>query len=198
VKPFVLIALCAVAVTAAVVGATAQASRGAITCPGQATVQPFIPWGDDANYTLLPNGSFENTNGWTFSGGVAQVSGNEPYYVNNPNDSHSLAMPSGASAVSPSMCFTLFNPDLRLFALNTGSARSTLHVDVITNLLGVKITAPVATLTAGSSWQPTATLPFLTNLIAPVSEGVQFRFTAQGQGGAWRVDDVYVDPIKHS
>jgi hypothetical protein len=197
VKPFARVALCTLAVTAAVFGATAQMGRAGITCPGQTTVQPFIPWGDHANYVLLPNGSFENMDGWALVGGAAQMSGNEPFYVNSPSDSRSLSLPSGASAVSPSMCFTLFHPDLRFFAVNTGSARSTLHVDVITNILGLKVTTPVATLASGSSWQPTGTLPFLTNLLAPLSEGVQFRFTAQGNGGSWQIDEAYVDPIKH-
>ena len=34
------------------------------------------------------------------------------------------------------------------------------------------------------------------HLLAPVSEGVQFRFTALGRGGAWQIDDDYVDPFK--
>jgi hypothetical protein len=193
---FSRLALCSVAVTAAVFGATAQTGRAAITCPGQTYVQPFIPWGDYANYVLLPNGSFEDMTGWSLSGGAAQVSGNEPFYVNDPGDSNSLALPSGASAVSPSTCFTLLHPDLRFFARNTGSPLSTLEVDVITNVLGLKVTTPVALLSGGSSWQPTAPLPFLTNLLAPVSEGVQFKFTALGRGGAWQIDDDYVDPFK--
>jgi len=188
--------LCSLAAAAAVLGATAQSSRAAITCPGQTYVQPFIPWGDSANYVLLPNGSFENTKGWSLSGGAAQVAGNEPFFVNAAGDSHSLALPSGASAVSPSMCFTLLHPDLRFFVRNTGSTSSLLEVDVITNVLGLKLTTPVASLSSGASWQPTAQLPFLTNLLAPVSEGVQFKFTAQGRGGAWQIDDDYVDPFK--
>lgn len=195
-KSFARLALCSLVAAAAVIGATAQTSRAAITCPGQTYVQPFVPWGDYANYVLLPNGSFENMDGWSLSGGAAQVSGNEPFYVNAPSDSHSLALPPGASAVSASMCFTLLHPDLRFFARNTGSPLSLLEVDVITNVLGLKITTPVALLASGSSWQPTAPLPFLTNLLAPVSEGVQFKFTALGRGGSWQIDDAYVDPFK--
>jgi hypothetical protein len=196
VKQFARIALCSLVVAAAVVGATAQTGRAAITCPGQTYVQPFIPWLDFANYVMIPNGSFESIDGWALSGGAAQVAGNEPFYVNDSGDSNSLALPPGASAVSPSMCFTLLHPDLRFFARNTGSPTSTLQVDVITNVLGLRVTTPVAALVAGASWQPTAPLPFLTNLLSPVSEGVQFRFTAQGRGGAWQIDDDYVDPFK--
>jgi hypothetical protein len=196
VKPFSRLGLFALAAVAAVLGATAQTGHAAITCPGQTYVQPFKPWQDYANYVMLPNGSFESTRGWSLSGGASQVSGNEPFYVNSPGDSHSLALPSGASAVSPSICFTLLHPDLRFFARNSGSPLALLKVDVITNVLGVRLTTPVALLAAGSSWQPTAPLPFLTNLLAPLSENVQFQFTALGRGGTWQIDDDYVDPFK--
>ena len=73
---------------------------------------------------------------------------------------------------------------------------TTLEVDAITSILGLKITTPVAILASGSSWQPTAPMPFLTNLLSPVSEGIQFKFVARGRGGAWQIDDVYVDPFK--
>jgi hypothetical protein len=196
VKSFLRIALCSLVVAAACFGALAQTGKAALSCSGQTYVQPFVPWQDYANYVMLPNGSFESTGGWALSGGASQVSGNETFYVNDRQDSHSLALPPGGSATSPSMCFTLLHPDLRFFARNTGSPTATLKVDVITNALGIRVTTPVATLVAGASWQPTAPLPFLTNLLAPVSEGVQFRFTAVGTGGAWQIDDDYVDPFK--
>jgi hypothetical protein len=195
-KSFTRIGLCLLVAAAAVLGASAQTGRAAITCPGQTYVQPFTPWLDYANYVMLPNGSFESTDGWALSGGASQVAGNEPFYVNNSGDSQSLALPPGASAVSPSMCFTLLHPDLRFFARNTGSPTATLEVDAITNILGLRLTTPVATLVAGSSWQPTAPMPFLTNLLSPVSEGIQFKFVAHGRDGAWQIDDAYVDPFK--
>jgi hypothetical protein len=49
---------------------------------------------------------------------------------------------------------------------------------------------------AGSSWQPTLPMPFLTNLLAPVSGTVSFRFTPLGPSSGWRIDDVYLDPYK--
>src|SRR5205085_261702 len=110
VKSFARIGLCTLVAVAAVLGASAQTGRAAITCPGQTYVQPFTPWLDYANYVMLPNGSFESTDEWSLSGGASQVSGNEPFYVNDSGDSNSLALPSGASAVSPSMCFTLLHP----------------------------------------------------------------------------------------
>ena len=179
----------------ALLAATAQSGRAALTCPGQTYLQPFTPWLDYANYVAVPNGSFESTDGWTLSGGAAAVPGNEPFYVGDPTDSQSLSLPPGASATSPPLCVTLLHPDLRFFARNTGSPFATLKVDVITTVLGLRVTTPVAQLVAGQDWQPTLPLPFLTNLV-PITDNVQFRFTALGSGGAWQIDDTYVDPFK--
>jgi len=180
---------------AALLGATAQSGRAALTCPGQTYVQPFTPWLDYANYVAVPNGSFESTSGWTLSGGAAVAPGNEPFYVNNAADSQSLSLPPGASATSPPLCVTLLHPDLRFFARNTGSPFAMLKVEVITTVLGLRVTTPVALLLAGQDWQPTLLLPFLTNLV-PITDNVQFRFTATGSRGAWQIDDDYVDPFK--
>jgi hypothetical protein len=180
----------------ALLAAAAPTGSAALTCPGQTYVQPFTPWFDYANYVALPNGSFESTSGWMLAGGAAKVSGNEPFHVNNAKDSNSLSLPPGASATSPPLCVTLLHPDLRFFAQNTGSPLATLKVDVITTVLGLRVTTPVASLLAGPSWQPTLPLPFLTNLVSPLTDNVQFRFTAVGSRGAWRIDDSYVDPFK--
>ena len=180
---------------AAVLGATAQAGRAALTCPGQTYVQPFTRWLDYANYVAVPNGSFESTSGWALSGGAAVVPGNEPFYVNSSSDSRSLSLPFGASATSPPLCVTLLHPDLRFFARNTGAPLAMLKVDVITTVLGIRVTTPMALLPAGQSWQPTLPLPFLTNLV-PITDNVQFRFTAIGSRGSWQIDDAYVDPFK--
>jgi len=145
----------------------------------------------------VPNGSLESTSGWTLSGGAAQVSGNEPWYVNSSTDQKSLALPNGSSATSPAMCMSMLSPTLRFFATNSGSTLVTLKVDAITTVLGLKLTTPVGVLTGGG-WQPTLPLPFLSNLTALTTATVQFRFTPVGLGtSGWRIDDVYVDPVKY-
>jgi hypothetical protein len=49
----------------------------------------------------------------------------------------------------------------------------------------------------GSKWTPTLPLPVIANLL-PLLPGdltpVRFRFTPVG--GAWQIDDVYVDPYR--
>jgi hypothetical protein len=189
-----LIAGVALAATAA---ATASPAGAALSCTGQKYVQPFKPWGDQLSYVQMPNGNLESTSGWTLTGGAAQAAGNEPFHVSGSADQKSLTLPSGSSATTPALCIGLLSPTLRFFATNSGSALVTLKVDAITNVNGIKLTTPVGVLTGGA-WQPTLPLPFLTNLLSLTTGTVQFRFTPVGLGtSGWRIDDVYVDPIKY-
>ena len=188
-----LIACVALAAAAAT---TSTPARAALNCSGQASTQPFLPWLDPLKYVQIQSGSLESTSGWSLTGGAAQVSGNEPWYVNSSTDRKSLALPSGSSATSPALCITLLHPTVRFFATNSGSPLVTLKVEAITNVNGIKLVTPVGLLVAGG-WQPTLPLAFLTNLASAVAGSVQFRFTPIGLGtGGWRIDDVYVDPFK--
>jgi hypothetical protein len=175
---------------------TQPARAGLFGCDGQTAVQPFTPWLDPASYVLTTNGSLESTAGWTLMGGAKLVAGNEPFDVNAASDSHSLALPSGSSVTTPWFCVTLLHPDLRLFAVNSGSVLSGLQVDAITTVLGLKVTTPVGVLVASGSWQPTLPLPFLDGLLSLTQGTVQFRFTPLGAGSGWQIDDIYVDPFK--
>jgi hypothetical protein len=186
--------VCLAALAAA--ASTGGVAQAGLSCPDQATVRPFLPWLDPGNYVPLGNGSLESTSGWTLTGGATLVSGNEPWKVNRATDTRSLSLPSGSSATSPPLCVTLLYPTLRFFASNSGSPLSTLKVEAITDLGGLKLTLPVGLLVAGS-WQPTLPLLFLANVTSPVAGTVQFRFTPVGLGtSGWRIDDVYVDPFK--
>jgi len=189
---------CAGATLAAVGSAQAAtpARSSGLSCPNQSLSQPFLRWLDPARYVLLQNGSLEKTTGWSLKGGARLVAGNEPFSVNSPRDRSSLSLPAGSSATSPPTCITLLHPTLRFFAVNSGSPTSALAVDAIVNLAGIRLSLPVGVLLAGSDWQPTLPLPFLTNLLAPLSGTVSFRFAPLGSGGGWRVDDVYLDPYK--
>jgi hypothetical protein len=165
--------------------------------------QPFLPWLDSAGYALMPDGGFEGgASGWTLAGGASVVSENEPFYVRDAGDGSSLALPSGASALSDTACIGLFSPTMRFFARNTGSSSSTLHVDAVyTDLFGQSRSLPIATLSAGADWQPTPPVLILANVAAlPMRNGgaaqVAFRFSADGTDGSWQIDDVYVDPYK--
>jgi hypothetical protein len=194
----------AVATLALAVGAPA-ANAGVLVasapdCSPKPTSKPFAPWGDQADYTLAPGGSFEPRQpAWQLSG-ASIVSGNEPWKVNGPGDSRSLRLPPGASATSPVMCVGLEHPTLRLFARNNKALLSTLSVEVIFETsLGLKASAPVGVLLPSGQWKPSPRLLVVANLL-PLLPGnytpVQFRVRSVGLG-TWWVDDFYVDPRCH-
>ena len=161
---------------------------------GQAS-HPFATWGDIASYTLVPGGSFESgAPGWTLAGGARIVSGNESYYANSRYDSHSLALPAGSSATTASFCVSLNRPTIRVFVANGGSSSSRLRVKVVfRGLLGVLGILDGGTFTAGPAWRPSPIM--LATLNAPLgTNSAQFVFTPADSSGAWRIDDLYVDP----
>jgi hypothetical protein len=174
-------------------------------CSGQALSKPFLPWSDAANYGFVANGGLETgATGWALTGSAGVVSGNESYSVHASADSRSLALPAGSSATSPAACMGTLSPTMRFFARNTGAASSTLRVNVLyTDALGLRWNLPIATLSGFASWAPSPVVLILANVTAlPVLSGgsaqVSFQFTPQGDGGAWQIDDTYLDPYKGS
>lgn len=196
---------------AACVGAVGASASSAgvlapvlVPCTGQILSKPFLPWLDPGNYELAANGGFESVGAWTLTGDAKIVAGNESFNVGGAGGSKSLSLPSGSSATSTPICVGTLSPTLRLFETNAGSALSTLKIEVIyRDAFGLPRTTQVALLSAGAVWKPTPPILFLANVTAlPLltngSTKVAFRFTPQGSGGLWRIDDVYVDPYKGS
>lgn len=196
----------AIATLAALAGGAATASAGALvasapSCDGQSLSKPFTPWLDYADYTPLPGGDFEgDMSGWSMSGGTQVADGNAPQHVGGADDGSSLALPASGSATSATICVGLEHPTIRFFAKrrSTGplSGLSTLRVDVLTELYsGDVVTASIGVVAGNGTWQPTLPLLAVVNLL-PLLPGehtpIAVRFTAEG--GAWSVDDVYVDP----
>ena len=159
--------------------------------------QIFLPWKDTALYTLSPGGSFETGSpGWTLNRGARTVQGNESFYVGGAGHRMSLSLLSGGAAVSAPMCIDRTYPSFRFFARNLGAAQSDLRVEVLWQESGVTRSS-VAKLDkkAGLSWAPVKSLRLPSGaLSAGRLEPVTFRFTAVGTGGAWQIDDLYVDP----
>jgi hypothetical protein len=196
----------AVAAIAAIAVSSSTASAGVLvasapSCDGQPMSQPFTPWLDYADYTPLPGADFEgSTADWSMSGGSAVASGNETFDVGGSSDAKSLAIPSGGSATSATICVGLEHPTVRFFAKrrSTGllASLSTLRVDVMFELsTGAVATLPIGLVVGNANWQPTLPMLAVANLL-PLLPGehtpIALRFTAQG--GDWSIDDVYVDP----
>jgi hypothetical protein len=205
------LAAASVAILACATAASASAGLGDLLspvltpCSGQTLTKPFLPWSDAANYGFVTNGGFESgATGWALTGSAGVVAGNESYTVHSSTDGRSLALPPGSSATSPATCTGTLSPTMRFFARNTGAASSTLGVSVLyTDALGLRWNVPIATLSGSASWAPSPVALILANVTAlPLLSGgsaqVSFRFTPQGAGGAWQIDDTYLDPYKGS
>jgi hypothetical protein len=193
---FAVTATIAAVALAMIVGAPA-AVADTLACPTPPSSQVFSQFGDDAYYSLLPGGNFEGDMwGWTLRG-ASVVSGNEPWYVGGAGDSRSLDIEPGGSAISPPFCVTDQYPSWRFFARLAGeSRRSSLAVAVQwTDQNGDHGVSPVTTLRGGRfrAWRPTGSLglgPVLDDSTTMVERLV---FSA-GNGSAWRIDDLYIDP----
>lgn len=188
--------LCLVAAAASSASATPAPSQ----CPSQTLVRPFLPWHDLSQYFLAPEGSMESLGTWSLSNASA-VSDNEPFHLNSRLDTRSLSLgPSGSATTAP-ICVTVHSPTMRFFLRNMGSLSSTLRVDVLfTDRYGRSSQAPLGYLTAGYSWAPSSQVVLLRS-VAPLVNGngqtwVRLRFTPTGSGGNWRLDDLYLDPLK--
>ncbi len=178
-------------------------TASAESCDDGPITQPFARFGDNANYKLLPGGSFEaGTPAWQLSGGAKIVSGNETYKVGGASHSRSQSLPNCSAAVSPFTSVGHSEPTQRLLAKrNTAllGLLSTLNVQIqVKTSLGLSLWLPVLPGDlGGSSWHKTASMPLIANIL-PLSHSdktpVRFRFSPLL--GSWQIDDVYVDPMR--
>jgi hypothetical protein len=162
--------------------------------------QVFAQWADYANYFLAPNGGFENgSTGWSLGGGASVVSGNEPFYASG---GHSLSLPSGSTATSPTTCIGAGDLFVRMFGADRGGVDSGLHVRVVwygllNKVLGI---SDFNTYGPGSDWSPTGKLSSAGGSIAisllPIvgSTSARVQLTPIGSGSRWLIDDLYIDP----
>jgi hypothetical protein len=178
---------------------TAQAGvllSSATNCEAQSASQVFMPWADPANYVLHPGGSFEGAaSGWSLDG-ASVVSGNEPWKVGSVTDSKSLYVPDGAEVTTSAICVGIEHPTLRLFSKQlAGVSAGHLDVDVLFEDANGEVHSLMIGTTGTYSWAPSSVMLLGVNLLAGLpgdKTAVAFRFTAHG--GAFQVDDVYVDP----
>lgn len=186
-------------VAVAALATVALSAGSAQACSYSGAEQVFKPWGDQSNYVLAPDGGFETGGlGWYLGGGAKAVEGNESFFLNDPADTKSLALPAGSSAVSPPICMSIDTPSFRLLARNGGDPASYLKVEATYPLLGLIRTKTLSTVKAGPSWTPaqqmSTVLTLSTVVGALIPSAVQIRITPVGSGN-WQVDDLYVDPF---
>jgi hypothetical protein len=180
--------------------AVAFSAGSAQACSYSGAEPVFQPWGDQSSYVLAPNGGFEAGGlGWYLGEGAKVVDGNESFFLNDPADTKSLALPADSTAVSPPICMSIDTPSFRLLARNSGDPASYLKVEATYPLLGLIRTKTLSTVKAGPSWAPAqqmSTVLTLSTIVGTlIPSAIQIRITPVGSGGNWQVDDLYVDPF---
>jgi hypothetical protein len=207
-RRFCILFCAALAATALTVPAASAKSSGlgdllgGILSPScnTAGTQVFAPWGDASNYFLAPNGGLESgSNGWTLGGGASVVYGNQPFFRSG---SHSLSLPSGSTATSPTTCIGKGDLYVRMFGSDQGGTDSGLHVRVVWYGLLNKVLGltDFDTYAPGSAWSPTDKLNSgggsLAIPLLPIlgSTSARVQVTPYGSGSRWLVDDLYIDP----
>lgn len=182
----------------ALFGAGAGGANAALiqtsACNENALTQPFLPFGDSNSYELAPDGNFEAPlSGWSLSGSAARVDGGTSFSSAGLASSHSLSLPAGSSAQTPSSCVDAAYPTFRFVA--SSSAGATMLVeDVYSTLLG-QVAVPIQVLVVPSEWQPTPaglTASIATGLLSGGTAQMSLRFVTLT--GSARIDDVYIDP----
>jgi hypothetical protein len=207
-RRFCILFCAAVAVTALTVPAASAKSTGGgllggllnlnSSC-GSTGTQVFAPWDDSASYFLAPNGGLESgTTGWSLKG-ASVVYGNQPFFQSG---SHSLSLPSGSTATSPSTCIGSGDVYVRMFGSDQNGTDSGLHVRVVwygllNTVLGL---TDVNTFAPGGGWSPTSKLDSVGGSISvPIlpllgSTSARIQVTPSGSGSRWLIDDLYIDP----
>ena len=194
--PHRILATLASALLAAVaLPAVAQAA-----CPTTPVTKAFQRFGDTADYSLLSSGHFESgTSGWSLTG-AAVVGGNESFKVRSSADARALRIAPTGKVVSPKFCVGVEHPTFRLFARQASGSWATMAVRVRWSESDGRVNETTVGSLNGSSfasWQPTSVLPLAQTLPlwqSGQSLQVQIVFDPEDYGGAWAIDDVYIDP----
>jgi hypothetical protein len=159
--------------------------------------QAFLPWGDDADYSLAPQGDFSDTSAWSFKN-TGPIS-TDP----NPLGTNALAFVKGDSeAISPAMCVSLENPTIRLMMKDVGgNGKSDIKVTVLyEDVNGSTQHLTLAKLRASSSWNPAIAVPIAVNMLATAAvsgwTAVAFDFKVEGlqKNESLELGSLYVDP----
>jgi hypothetical protein len=160
--------------------------------------QVFLPWGDLASYSLVPQGDLSSTSGWSLKN-VEFSDDHDPF---SPGSSSLLLAKGDSEAVTPVMCVNLDHPTLRLFLADRGgNGKAILQVKVIyEGVDGHTHDLKLANLKVNDEWQPSVVIPIGVNLLAAASVNnwtpVAFDFKVHGlqKEESFSLDGVYVDP----
>jgi hypothetical protein len=180
-----------------------NANRGelsaAAVCEEDEADSIFSAFGDAALYTPAPGGDIEQLEAWTVNKHTRRAE-NSPF----GRGAASLFLGDHGEAISPAMCVSVAHPTIRLFAANTGDEESRLEVEILYEGLDGKIKKlKVARLRGGAEWAPTSVVPVHVNMLGAAFEdgltAIAVKFKAKDvkeKDAGWKIDDLYVDPMK--
>ena len=181
-------------------------------CDNPFIEHPFTSFGDNRDYVLAPDGSFDGTvTGWQVAGGAQIV---------QTDKGRSLQLPKGASAISPSMCLDLNFPNFRMYdkvvkpkagllgsvvGLVLGNPKEArLKVEVVYHEISRPVWTEMGRVdgdkgpAAGNGWRVSESINLKPELGGPQYGARQaaLRFTVidAAKGESFLVDDIYVDP----
>ncbi len=175
-------------------GASAATRIATTSCSAPTLTEPFASFGETSQYALAPGEANDNFSGsgWTLSGGAKIVTAT----LYNGAKGDVLQLPSGAKAVSPTMCVTNAYSSARAMikdvAGSTGVAVSTKY-SANANGSGNDSVSTGAFTASGSAWSASSPLS-ITPLPGSGWQYATFRLTAVGTGSEYQIYNLYVDP----
>lgn len=185
----------------------APAALASAACPTQPTTKAFAKFGDQADYSVIPGGSFENPTGWTFITSKLAF-GNDGYNV-IPGQ-RSAAIGGGfaagmATAISPKFCVDathpyfrfMFRPMAALGALATFVIYRDSSGKLVRALLGSKVNTTVLP----GYWRPSQLNPLSAEvpLLEPNGTAtIQLAFVSPVSlnGPSYYIDNILLDPYR--
>jgi hypothetical protein len=161
-----------------------RTALSADNCTEPALSQPFADVGDRHDYFLVDGGDFSAAGfGWQFDdGGIGTGIASLPW--------------SGAVAVSPKVCVGDNEPTIR-FRYRSRSSSARLRIDAL--FLGTRgelRSDYVTTISGARAWGASPVIELGTNYRAAPGAKTAIALVFTVQGGAWDLDDIYVDPFR--
>jgi hypothetical protein len=172
----------------ALVPASSAAADSTAGCPALPVSQPFLSWGDSNWYSLVPGqttAAFKGS-GWVLSHGAKIVTTTRQ----DGTTGSVLDLPSGAQAVSPTICVSSDDPTARTMVRDVAGSQG---VDMYVSIAGASGQKTGNVHGHQSDWVPSTAVNIHT---APISGLQPVRFTLVGAGtaGEFEIYNFYVDP----
>lgn len=177
-------------------GAAAATTAG--SCPALPTTKAFAPWGDAADYSLLPGGGFEaGTSGWQLNTSSAKIVADQDRFNVGGAGTRALELGAPSSAASPAFCVDTTNPHFKFMVKTVKKATVTTIIQyqradgTWANAMSSQVTR------SPSDWTPTDPNPLSTSVPGLVAgKTAKVRLWWMNSGGVSRIDSVMVDPYR--